>query len=65
LPASIVIALAADELPVFSTSGFWTTGSFVRTGFEDESVLITGAGVEVVGWLIGRLEDVVTTLDRS
>jgi hypothetical protein len=63
LPIKAVAAFNGDELPVFSIRGFWMTGSFVSTGFEDESVFIAGAGFETVGWFIGRLEVVLTTRD--
>jgi hypothetical protein len=63
LPIKAVAAFNGDELPVFSIRSFWMTGSFVSTGFEDESVFIAGAGFETVGWFIGRLEVVLTTRD--
>ena len=53
------MAFTGELMPVFSISGFWIIGSFVRTGFEEESVFTDGAGT-VVGWFIGRLSVVLT-----
>ena len=73
LEAMIALDVALEET-VFLTSSFWsmvlwtrmswTRGGRTFVGLESTEVLVglcTGAG----GWLVGRLEEVVMTLDLS